>query len=410
MGDVTDMFRTLGDPCRRMTVLLVDLVLIALLVVALVVGVQRGLVASVGTLLGLALGGIAAWWLAPVVNDAWSWQQWRPLVVVLTSFLLLVVGGTVGGVLGGMVRRGVDRVKLRVLDRLLGGAVSVVVAALALSLVAQSIAISGAPVLGPAVASSRVMTTITGLTPRPIADTLAQLRSFVTADGLPRLGELLAPGVEPGTATPIGRGDPELEAAAASVLLVSGTAFACGTSSTGSGFVVAPGRVVTNAHVVAGVDAPIVKPNGGPALEGRVVYFDPVDDLAVIAVDGLEVTPLALSAALPPGSAAQVQGYPLGGPLTPTEAEVLSVGTVPVPDIYDDTANPREIYFLNAAIRPGNSGGPLLTGDGEVAGVVFARAEGDDSRGYAMTNAELEPVAAGAPGLGEQVSTGTCVG
>ncbi len=391
--------------------LLVDLVLIALLVVALVVGAQRGLVASLGTLLGLAVGGVVVWWLAPVVNDAWPWQEWRPLAVVVISFLLLVAGGTIGGALGGMVRRGVDRAKLRIVDRLLGGAVSVVVAALALSLVGQSISNTGAPVLGPAIASSRVMSVIDSLTPRPVADTLAQLRSFVTDDGLPRLEGLLRPQVEPGTADPIAEGDPDLIRASASVVRVSGTAFACGTSSTGSGFVVAPDRVVTNAHVVAGVNAPVVQSNGGGlAVEGRVVYFDPIDDLAVIAVGGLDAPPLALSDPLPVGSAAEVQGYPLGGPWTPRMAEVLSVGTVPVPDIYDDSANLREIYQLFAEIRPGNSGGPLLTGDGEVAGVVFARAEGDDTRGYAMTNTELAPVAADAPALSDRVSTGACLG
>ncbi|WP_327437067.1 MarP family serine protease [Microbacterium sp. SLBN-154] len=393
-----------------MAVLLVDLFLIALLVVALVVGLQRGLVASLGTLLGLAAGGVAAWWLAPIINDAWPWQEWRPLVVIVASFLILVAGGTIGGVLGGMVRRGVDRVKLRVIDRLLGGVVSVVVAALALSLVGQSVANTGAPVLGPAVASSRVMTIINGVIPAPVAQTLAEWRSFVTDDGLPRLGGLLTPEVTPGTATPIQLDDPELALAAASVLRVSGTAFACGTSSTGSGFVVAPDRVITNAHVVAGVDTPVVQPNGGTAVEGRVVYFDPIDDLAVIAVDGLGVAPLGLSDPLTAGSAAQVQGYPIGGPFDTKPAEVLSVGTVPVPDIYDDTANPREIYQLFAEVRPGNSGGPLLTGDGEVAGVVFARADGDDTRGFAMTNAELEPVAAGASGLSDRVSTGACLG
>ncbi|WP_322411891.1 MarP family serine protease [Microbacterium invictum] len=393
-----------------MAVLLVDLFLIVLLVVALVVGLQRGLVASLGTLLGLAAGGVAAWWLAPVINDAWPWQDWRPLVVIVASFLLLVLGGTIGGAVGGVIRRGVDRVKLRVIDRLLGGVVSVVVAALALSLVGQSVANTGAPVLGPAVASSRVMTIINGVIPAPVSQTLGEWRSFVTDDGLPRLGGLVTPEVTPGTATPIPQEDPELELASASVLRVSGTAFACGTSSTGSGFVVAPDRVVTNAHVVAGVDTPVVQPNGGTAVEGRVVYFDPIDDLAVIAVDGLGVAPLGLSGPLTAGSAAQVQGYPLGGPWTPTRAEVLSVGTVPVPDIYDDTANPREIYQLFAEVRPGNSGGPLLTGDGEVAGVVFARADGDDTRGFAMTNAELEPVAAGAAGLSDRVSTGDCLG
>jgi S1-C subfamily serine protease len=91
-------------------------------------------------------------------------------------------------------------------------------------------------------------------------------------------------------------------------------------------------------------------------------------------------------------------------------AGVLSVGTANVPDVYDVSLNPREIYALQTAVRPGNSGGPLLTGDGAVAGVVFARAENDEDLGYAMTMAELAPVVAQAPSLGDTVSSGACVG
>ena len=104
-------------------------------------------------------------------------------------------------------------------------------------------------------------------------------------------------------------------------------------------------------------------------------------------MDGLDATPLAVvPALLAPGTAAAVQGYPHGGPFTSVAATVLSVGTVPVPDVYDETAAPREIYALQADVRPGNSGGPLLTDDGEVAGVVFARGVDSDARGYAMTH------------------------
>ena len=91
-------------------------------------------------------------------------------------------------------------------------------------------------------------------------------------------------------------------------------------------------------------------------------------------------------------------------------ATVLSVGTVPVPDVYDETAAPREIYALNADVQPGNSGGPLLTDDGAVAGLVFARGIDTDSRGYAMTVNELAPVIAAAPGMQDAVSSGRCIG
>src|SRR4029079_12286616 len=174
--------------------------------------------------------------------------------------------------------------------------------------------------------------------------------------------------------------DPELQRAGASVARISGVAYACGTGATGSGFVIADDRLVTNAHVVAGVDTPIVELPGREAREGRIVYFDPVDDLAVVAVDDLGGAPLPLVPVLTTGAAAAVEGYPNGGPFTSVPATVLSVGTVPVPDVYDDSAAPREIYSLRATVRPGNSGGPLLTGDGAVAGLVFARGIDDPSR------------------------------
>ena len=130
----------------------------------------------------------------------------------------------------------------------------------------------------------------------------------------------------------------------------------------------------------------------------------------MIAVDDLDATALQFSPTLAAGAAAVVQGYPYGGPFTMVPASVQSVGVASVPDVYDSSWNPREIYSLQAVVRPGNSGGPLLTGDGEVAGVVFARAENDDNVGYAMTMAELTPVADRAPSLTNTVSTGSCVG
>ncbi|QIG40275.1 MarP family serine protease [Microbacterium sp. 4R-513] len=387
--------------------IVVDVVLVAVLLVALVVGAHRGLVASAGALVGLVAGGIAAYWIAPIVNDAWPWQQWRPVVVVVLVLLLLGLGGAAGGAIGAALRRGVDRTSLRVVDRILGAVASVIVAALAISLVGSSIAVTGGPILAPAIASSQVLRTIDRLTPPPVAAGLAQLRSVVLDDALPTFGDLLG-GVTRPTEPPIDLADPELAQAAASVVRVSGTAYACGTSSTGTGFVIAPDRVVTNAHVVAGVDAPVVEVPGAGAREGRIVAFDAAADLAVIAVDDLGAAPLQLGPTLAPGAAAVVQGYPYGGPFSQINADVLSVGTVDIPDIYSRGGAPREIYALQAAVRPGNSGGPLLTADGVVAGLVFARGENDDTRGYAMTMAELDPVAASAPSLQNPVSSGSC--
>jgi S1-C subfamily serine protease len=389
-------------------VLVVDVVLIAILLVALLIGVQRGLLASLGALIGLVLGGFAAFWLVPIVNDVWPWQNSRVIVVIALAVALMLGGAAAGGSIGGLMRHGVDRsTPLRVVDRVLGGALAVLAGALSLSLISSSVAATGTPGISTALASSQVLRAIDAVTPRPVAETLARVRSAVLDDGLPQLGVLLDLDVQP-TAPPVALDDPELAVAAASVARVSGIAYACGTSATGSGFVLAPDRVVTNAHVVAGVTAPIVELPGQPAREGRIVYFDPIDDVALIAVDGLGADAIPVIDPIAPGTAAVVQGYPYGGPFTMVNAEVISSGSVLVPDIYGTSNALRDIYALAAAVQPGNSGGPLLTADGAVAGLVFARAETDLDRGYAMTTAELEPVLAGAAGWTEAVSTGSC--
>lgn len=387
--------------------LVIDIVLIGILLIALIVGLQRGLLASLGVLIGLIVGGLAVFWLVPVVNDWWPWQSTRVIAMIGLVVALLIGGAAAGGGIGGALRRGVDRTPLRGFDRFFGGLFAVIATALALTLVGSSVTATGTPVVSTAVASSQVLRTIDSLTPPPVAETLARVRSAVLDDGLPQLGELLDLDGTP-TAPPVALDDPVLAAAAASVARVSGTAWSCGTSATGSGFVLAEDRVVTNAHVVAGVSAPIVELPNQPAREGRIVYFDPIDDLAVIAVDDLGVAPLPVVAPIPPGTAGVVQGYPFGGPFTMVNAEVLSSGSAPVPDIYNASTSTREIYALAAEVNPGNSGGPLLTAAGEVAGVVFARAEADATRGYAMTTTELEPVRTGAIAWSDEVSSGSC--
>lgn len=385
----------------------VDVVAAVLLAVALLVGIQRGFVASLGALLGLTAGALAGYWLMPIVDDALPPESWRPVAVIAVGVLLLFVGTALGSMLGGRLRREIDRIKLRWLDRTLGGAVSLVVAALAMSLIGSSVAVTGTPVLSSAIASSRVLTAIDDLMPTPVATAMAQVRAAVFDQGIPQLGALLEAESEP-TAPPVALDDPALERAAASVARVSGTAVECGRTVTGSGFVIAEDRLITNAHVVAGVTKPLVELPGRAAREGSVVYFNPVDDLAVIAFDDQDAPVLPVAATLQPGSAAVVQGYPYGGPFTSTNAAVLSVGSAEVPDIYDSGESRREIYALAARVQPGNSGGPLLTAGGDAAGVVFARDQTDDGRGYAMAPSVFAPVVTQAPGLSAPVSTGAC--
>lgn len=391
----------------RERVLLVDVLLIVLLVISVIVGVRRGFLASLGLFAGLAAGAVAAYWLMPLVGLWVPVAAWRTLAVAATGIFLLLLGAAVGSAIGGVLRRGVDRIRLRVPERILGGIVSGLAAVLAISFVGGALASTGTPVVSSALASSTVLRTIEQATPAPVRAALAQLRGSVFDEGLPTLGRLLEPAVTP-SAPDVALDDPALTQAAQSVAKITGVAYACGITASGTGFAVSPDLVVTNAHVVAGVQQPVVELPGEPARDGRVVYFDPVDDLAVVAVDDLGATPLQVAPTLAVGAAAVVQGYPHGGPFTSGAAQVVSVGTVVVPDIYDDSSAPREIYALAATVQPGNSGGPVLTPAGEVAGVVFARSDTGDDTGYAMTTTELMPVVAQLGNLSAAVDSGSC--
>ena len=144
-------------------------------------------------------------------------------------------------------------------------------------------------------------------------------------------------------------------------------------------------------------------------MPGRVVYFDTKHDLAVLAVENLPAEPLALSPDLPNGSPAAFAGYPHGGPFQSKPATVQDITTVMVPDIYGNNASPEEIYRLAGDVQPGNSGGPLLTTEGDVAGVIFAKATADTDMGFAITMDDLNPVASQAPSLSAPVSSGQCI-
>jgi S1-C subfamily serine protease len=387
---------------------ILDLVLVVALLSYLIHGLRNGFLVTLGGIAGFAAGAVAAFVSVPIVSGLVEDSGWRLTAIVATAVLLMIVGNGLGTMIGRRIRSVVPFSPLRAADRLVGGGVNVVVSALVMSMLAFSIGALGVPFVSQQLAESKVIGFIDGVTPTPVKASMAQLRSAVIGEGIPTLLDGLGHG-QPVAVPDTNTDTPALNKAAASVLKIAGTAYQCGQNQTGTGFVVAPGRVVTNAHVVAGVDEPVVETPGGGALPGRIVYFDTQHDLAVVAVDGLRSTPLPLTSDLPSGSAAAFAGYPHGGPFQSKPATVQDITTVLVPDIYGNNAAPEDVYRLAGDVQPGNSGGPLLTMDGQVAGVVFAKATTESSLGFAITMHDLGPVAAQAPGLGSAVSSGQCV-
>jgi S1-C subfamily serine protease len=221
-------------------------------------------------------------------------------------------------------------------------------------------------------------------------------------------------GIGPENIVPVAPPNPKLarshavQVAQPDVVKIGGVASSCSRRLEGTGFVYAPNRVMTNAHVLAGVSAPTVETTDGRALRARVVLYDPERDVAVLQVPGLGLSPLQFDGPVSHGQNAIVVGYPENGPFTAVAARVRAVQNARGPDIYQEHEVTRQIYSLYATIRPGNSGGPLLTPDGRVAGVVFAAAVDNSHTGYALTASEVAPAAAQGRTATKRVSTQMC--
>jgi S1-C subfamily serine protease len=387
--------------------ILLDVFLIVVLIAYLVYGYRTGLIRSLGGIVGVVLGAFIAVLLVPLVT---SWVQDPGLRTISTIAVVVavVVGGYYGGAaLGRLIESRVRGLGIRRIDRALGAVVVTIVAALVVSMLAASISALGVPGISQAIASSQVLRVINAVTPDPVQAFLARVRSATVDQSLPRIAEAF--GGTGNTSIPnVNTNTPALNNAALSVVRITGNAYACGQSQSGSGFVVANGRVMTNAHVVAGVAHPVVDVRNGPALPSTVVYFDPTGDLAVLAVPGLTVKPLPLGPTVSAGTQGVSDGYPFGGPFVSLSVAVDQVGTVNVENIYSTGTTPREIYSLAADVQEGDSGGPLLTQQGVVAGVVFAKGATTPNVGYAITMKSVQPIANAAPTLSAPVSSGQC--
>src|SRR4051812_7688032 len=255
----------------------------------------------------------------------------------------------------------------------------------------------GSPDLRREVRQSKVLQQLNTILP-PSGPLLNALARF---DPFPRIN-----GPEVTVAPPRGdiAGDPEVEAAKDSVVKILGTA--CGLGVEGSGWVADQGLVVTNAHVVAGQDDTRVLVRGeGPSLRAQAVAFDPTNDIAILRVDGMRADPLPIASGARRNGEAAVLGFPRNGPYDVRAARLGETRRVVTQDAYGQGPVTRSIVSLRGLVRSGNSGGPLVDGDGRVVGTVFAATTSGARGGYAVPNAIVREKLRGASG---PVSTGPC--
>jgi S1-C subfamily serine protease len=384
----------------------VDVVVAVVAVLAALQGARVGGLVQVCAIAGF-LSGLFVGALLASRTVVWAHSPTARTVVALSTMLLVAFSfGMVGRIVGGMLTAHVQRGPARSVDSAAGVVVAVAAALVTVWLLASTMVNSSSVALDNAILQSRIITALDRVLPPP-PSVFSQAQGFLSAEGFPPVLGALAPASARPVPLPT---DATLRqavrVAGASTLKVEG--FGCGVLQEGSGFVAAPGLVVTNAHVVAGIRKPLVQV--GTSLQAaEVLAFDPSFDLAVLRVPGLAAPVLHLDpSTVPQGTQGVVLGYPGGGPFTADGAGVMALFQAEGRDIYGRGLSVRNVYEINSVVRPGNSGGPLVLSTGEVVGVVFSRSTVDNSIGYALTSADVLPRVAAAEQVRAPVGTGAC--
>ncbi len=390
----------------------VDWVLVVLVGLSAVHGLRLGAVTQVlsfgGFWLGLFLGAVLAPSVAGLVKGGTAKTV---LALVLLIGMATLLGG-VGRVVGVRSSVILHRLRLGPVDSAFGVAVAVAATLIATWVVASLLSQSRYTALDRGLQQSRIVRTLDRVMP-PIPTVFSSVQRFMAQNGFP----VVFAGLPPQVAGPVSLPTDAAERAAVlrvegSTVQIAGTG--CGVIQEGSGFVVAPGLVVTNAHVVAGIPAPVVIDTHGRHTTATAV-FDPHLDIAVLRVPGLTDPPLTIDPTLVGrGTTGVVLGFPNGGPFTYGKAGVAAAFRAIGLDIYGNAQTTREIYQLDALVQPGNSGGPLVSSgdpglaDGTVIGVVFARSTTNTDVGYSLAMPAVSADIARARTASGPVGNGGC--
>jgi uncharacterized membrane protein required for colicin V production len=388
----------------------VDVLVLVLALFAGISGARQGMVTAVASFVGVLAGAVIGVRIAPSLVEQVQSPAVRVAFGVTIVILLVALGETLGVWIGRAMRSWIDGARLRQVDSALGAVVQGIAALVVAWLVALPLTSSAYTGLTGAVRDSSVLRVVDTMMPNSLRALPGDLTRLLDVSGFP---DVLAP-FSSTPITDVGPVDPSLlnsptvRQAQSSVLKVRGKAASCSRALEGTAFVIAPERVITNAHVVAGTNEVSVETTDG-SLDARVVNYDPETDAAVLAVPGLAAPPLPLAPeTAPTGTSALVLGYPLDGPYTASAARVREQIKLRGPDIYNSRTVLREVYTVRAVVRSGNSGGPLLDESGRVLGMVFGAAVDDEETGFVLTDKEIADDVAAAPNFHERVGTGSC--
>jgi S1-C subfamily serine protease len=389
-----------------------DVAVLAVAFIAAISGWRSGALGSVLSFAGVLLGAIAGVLLAPHIVSHINAPRAKLFAALFLILGLVVVGEVAGVVLGRAVRGAIRNRPVRVIDSIIGVGVQLMVVLTAAWLLATPLTQSkDQPELASAVRGSRILAQVNEVAPTWLKAVPKRLSALLNTSGLPAVLEPFSrtPVIPVASPDPALASNPVVNAVAPSVVKVRSLAPSCQKVLEGSGFVIAPDRVMTNAHVVAGSSSVQVYASGKP-LDANVVSYDPSVDIAILAVPNLPPTPLSFAQDEAKTAAdVVVLGYPGGGNFTATPARIREAIRLSGPDIY---RNPqpvtRDVYTIRANVEQGDSGGPLIDLNGQVLGVVFGAAVDDPDTGFVLTAGEVAGQLARI-GATQQVGTGSCV-
>ncbi|MDH6137072.1 S1-C subfamily serine protease [Kitasatospora sp. MAA4] len=388
-----------------------DLLLLAAAIGFAVSGYRQGFVVGILSVLGFLGGGLIAVELLPLVLSHLSPGTTASVVAVVVVIVFAAIGQAATTQLGWKLRGRIGGSPAKALDAFGGSVVNVLSMLLVAWLIGSALAGTSMPTVSKQVRTSRVLSGVQDALPGDAPNWFADFSKVLSSNGFPQVFNPFEhePITEVEAPDPALAGSPALAKARLSLVKVVGTATSCGKTLEGSGFVFAPHRVMTNAHVVGGVDEPTVQIGGtGPLYDATVVRYDWQRDIAILDVPKLNAPPLAFAGTARTNDSAIVAGFPENGPFNVQPARIRGEIQANGPDIYHRGQVVRDVYSVRSEVRQGNSGGPLLTPEGEVYGVVFAKSLDSVDTGYALTAAEVKPDATAGATASGQVDTQGC--
>jgi hypothetical protein len=385
-----------------------DLILIVILLAYAVSGYVQGFVVNLIATIGLLVGGLLALAIVPKFLSGNTATLSSSLLALGLVVGAAAVGQGIGTYVGTDLRNGLKWKPLRWVDAVGGSVLSMVAVLCAGWALGYSVSGTTIPYLSTASRDSVILDRVDNVMPARATSVLRSFNEVLDANLFPRYidpfeSEKIKPVGPPDTATLASDG---VRKASGSVVKILGQA-KCQRGIEGSGFAYSQGRVMTNAHVVAGVESPSVVING-QRTSARVVLFDSKLDVAVLAVDGLDLPALSFDKTGEAGEDAAILGFPENGPFDARAARIRSEMRLRSPDIYGKGQVVRETYSVRGLVRSGNSGGPLVSKEGDVLGVIFAASITDKSTGYALTASQVAADARAGIAATSTVSTGGC--